>query len=1451
MHFRSSVTVLLAIILALYAFAGKGQSISTEKVTIGLKNEPLNIALKEIEQQSVFRFFYRDADINQFKHLNLPQATRTIDQTLQLLFQNTLLSFRQMGNSIFLERTPQKGSFDVRGRVINGTEKKPLDNVSVFITNATIGGKTAPDGTFTLRSLKPGEYDIVVSMVGFETYSRHIAIENKDIDLGDIEIFQRQIVLSEVKVKAVNDPDWERNFAWFKEEFLGTSKSAAACKILNPEVLDFNYDEDNGALTASAQDFLIIENYALGYRLKYLLTDFVKDTRIKNQQDIFFEGYVWFEEMRGSAAQEVRWKKKRRGAYEGSMMHFLRSGLSNNLDEQGFLVYRIKNTLNPARPADSVIVSKTTRFERLKKGTRRFKDSLNYWKKKSDLPKYLQTLEHTPLKQEDFISLTNHKGIYALASNGGSIYLDFDKKHHFRGNERLEDVYSTNARKTLIDFNAPYVLFDKNGCLLDPSCISLIGAMTKERIADLLPVDYDYTDAGPSVSDEIRIFSGQSRSLKSGLLKLKARSDSLSESNTSEKPCLQFDKPYYAAGDTIWFKAYLFNAASLTPSDKSRIMYLDIVNDSAKIVKRLSIPVSNGLGWGNIGLDDINFSPGTYTLRAYTNWMRNWGDDHLFNKTFYVAGTGERNWLVNKQVIDTNGTANIRLQFSNIDRIPAANIPLQLQVFAGNKHLYRQTILTDKNGLLNFNLKFPEKEAGLIINAENTTGDKKVIIPITLNRYKNADVQFLPEGGDLVAGLPAHIGFKAIGEDGKGVNVAIIITGRDQKKIAEFKTLHNGMGSFDLPVQAGENYTAKLTFPDGSIKEYQLSAAKSSGSVLRVRNRLADDSLDVSVEATNDIIQQGDSYFLIGRARGIICYAAVVNFRDNHFIKINIAKQLFPTGIAHFTLMTAKGQPLNERLVYVDRHDNLDIKITAAKDRYIAKDSVGLQLRVTDNSGKPVSGNFSLAVTDDAQVKTDTLNNENIITRMLLTSDLKGYVEAPGYYLSSKTAEVWQALDNLLLTQGWVGYDWKQVFDPPVISFQPEHELEVKGKVINVFNKPVKGTNVLLFSKTPAILMDTLTDKEGKFIFDHFPRVDTPIFVLKAVNKSGKSFNVGINVDEVKPPDFIKPAGPLITPWYVNSDSTLLNYTKNYALLKQQENFPAGGHILKEVKITGKKIIKGSQNLNGPGNADVVLDEKDLEAAGKKTWLQLLQENVPKFTDGFFAGGSGLKALKDLYLAYFVTDENPFIEKVAPPEEWYFVDGKPLMLIVDGISVNQIITVASFRDMTDYLTSHSAEDIKGFEIIHSTQYTSAYFNRYQPHSPIDLVLAASSGFPPVLIDPSDFAFVEITTRSGHGPAVGNTPGMYLYKPLPLSWPKQFYKPKYAVKDTARHLPDLRSTIDWEPNITTGVNGEAKLWFYTADKPSTYTIIIEGTDMNGNLGYKRGKINMDKPKEKAK
>jgi hypothetical protein len=900
---------------------------------------------------------------------------------------------------------------------------------------------------------------------------------------------------------------------------------------------------------------------------------------------------------------------------------------------------------------------------------------------------------------------------------------------------------------------------------------------------------------------------GQSISLKDQLLKITASSDSLTHKKPVEKLYLQFDKSYYAVGDTIWLKAYLFNAAYLTASDKSGILNIDIANDSNKVIKQYRFPVLAGLSWGHIGLDEKEFATGTYTLRAYTNWMRNFGDDYFFYKTFYVSNANENNLLVNQQVstsmVNGSNAANVKLQFSDINKKPFRIEPMELQVMSGSKHLYKQKVQTDINGMIDMNFVIPSKATNLAIIAESEKKDKRAVIPVLLNRSENTDVQFLPEGGNMVANLPAHIGFKAIGEDGKGIDVSGIITDQNQKQVATFKSLHNGMGSFDLTAKDGETYTAKVTLPGGVIKEYPFPVIKAWGTILQVKNELEKDSLEVSVGASNDIAQAGESYFLIGKARGIICYAAIVNFKVARLVKRKIAKSLFPSGITHFTLMTTNRQPLNERLVFIDQQDNLNIKLTTDRPFYNKRDSVALSVKVTDKDGKPIKGNFSLAVTDDAQVKTDSLNNENIITRLLLASDLKGYIKAPGYYLSSKTEVVWQALDNLLLTQGWVGYNWQQVLNAPAITYQPEHEFEVKGSVLNAFNKPVKGTDVVLFSKSPSLSMDTVTDNNGRFTFHHFPQIDTPQFILKAINKNGKSFNVGITVDEVKPPDFIKPESSLVVPWYVNSDTTLLNYAKSNALAKQQQYFPESGHVLKEVIVTAKKIIKGSQNLNGSGNADQVIDEKELENAGKKTFLDLFYEKIPGFKLGSFRGGT-----------------------------WFFVKYKIAEFLFDGVPITYE-EIYLLNNLTRYFESHSAEDIKGIEVNFSGKFTGNYQNRFHIYDNAAL----------------QHAFIEITTRSGNGIIIDNTPGMYLYKSLALSYPKQFYKPKYTVNDTTKHVPDLRSTIDWEPNIITDTNGEAKVSFYTADKPSTYTLIIEGSDMNGNLGYKRGKITVVRDKTK--
>ena len=903
----------------------------------------------------------------------------------------------------------------------------------------------------------------------------------------------------------------------------------------------------------------------------------------------------------------------------------------------------------------------------------------------------------------------------------------------------------------------------------------------------------------------------QPGSLKGELLQFKSAADSSIKTHPAEKLYLQFDKSYYAVGDTIWFKAYLFHAPTLALSAKSGIMYVDVFNDSTTFIKQYRLPVKEGLSWGNISLSD--FPAGNYTVRAYTTWMRNFGPDCFFYKRFMIADTRQQTWLANSKttttIVKDKLQADVKLMLHDMDGAAVAGKPLQLEVLTGTHHLYKQQVQTDDKGLLDVNFTVPDKAKALTLVAADEEEGNKVVVPLNLNRPQDADVQFLPEGGDLIAGFPAHVGFKAVGEDGRGVNISGIITDHSQKEMASFSSLHNGMGSFNLMVTPGENYTAKVTLPGGNVKDYPLPATKSTGTVLGVINPADNDSVTISLSATNDIIQSGESYFLIGKSRGVICYAAVLSFREGA-VSRKIAKSLFPSGITHFILSTAKGQPLNERLAFIDHHDNLNIETITAKSEYAMRDSIAVHIAVADHTGKPVAGNFSMAVTDDAQVKQDTLNSENITTRMLLTADLKGYIEEPGYYLQTKNTQAWQVMDNLLLTQGWVNYDWQADKEHP--AFAAENEFEIKGQVQNGFNKALKATHVTLLSKSPLFAKDTLTDNDGHFVFRNFPGIDTPAFVIKAVNRHDKSFNVGIVIDDDKPPLYALVAGPFVQPWYLSSDTALLNTAKNNRTRIEQEYLAPNGHLLKEVKITAQKIVKGSQNLNGDGNADLVLDETDLVKAAKKTWLQLLEERVKDFRE----------TVRGQYVMPFVADR--FVV--------FIVDGIPL----EPLDPPFFGSRQYFEDVMYYLSFHDAEDIKGIEVNASTQYNAKYnirfFWRWAPNIP-------------------DFAFIEITTRSGHGPFLDNTPGMYLYKPLALSSPKQFYKPRYTVNDTTKHLPDTRSTIDWEPKIITNKNGQATISFYAADKPATYTVIIEGSDGNGNLGYKMEKITVNKPKPDIK
>ena len=880
----------------------------------------------------------------------------------------------------------------------------------------------------------------------------------------------------------------------------------------------------------------------------------------------------------------------------------------------------------------------------------------------------------------------------------------------------------------------------------------------------------------------------------SGIQSIISSMDTLRNRMPAEKLYIQFDKAYYSTGDTIWMKAYLFDAAFLTAS-KTGVVYLELANDTNKVLMRRMMPVMDGLGRGNMVLDKEEVPEGSYTIRAYTNLMRNYGEERIFKKSFYVSSGSALSWLVNSKVslssLAGKDNLHLDLQFNKLNKESLGMHEMEFRVRDGRRVLLRDKVQTDVEGKIDVNFNLPEKvdpaNISLVVG-DMTKGrdDHKITIPLPINRPENTDLQFMPEGGNLVAGIPFVVGFKAIGEDGRGVEVKGQILS-DGQEAAVFSASYKGMGSFELAPEAGKTYTARITLTDSTTKSFQLPAVKNSGTALRITNPAAGDSIEVKISFSSDLT---GTYYLIGQSRGIVCYGAVICGSD---LK-RISKSVFPTGIAKFSLLNNDRQPLNERILYIDHKDNLNITVSPARASVGIRDSVSLQIEVKDHDGKPVQGSFSLAVTDDNQVKTDSLGS-NIITSLLLTSELKGTIEEPAHYFGG-TDQAVKDLDLLLLTQGWVGYAWADVFNPPVSQFKAEPEFVLHGSVTNVFNKPVPSVQVQVFSTKPGFATTGLTNSDGTFNFSGFPVADSLTLFLQTKNKKGKSFNVGIAVDEFKLPVF-KTIPQRFMPWYVNSDTSLLKYIKT-VVEKKQEEIKLSGNVLGSVTITAKKIIKYSHNLNGPGESDQAIEEKEVLKAGKVTLWDLLNKRI-----------MGLR-----------------IKGEGSPEAIYVIQGIPTHLIIDGIDISydERVSTSLVERIKPFFDNIDAEEIKGIEVMTSPKYQFRYKNEYLDPRAI----------------PTKHTWIEVTTRGGKGPFTKKGTGVFVHKPMPFTGFKKFYSPKYALKSPLV-LSDLRSAIFWEPDIITDKDGKAVVSFYSADRPGTYTMMIEGSDMNGNIGIKKDKI----------
>ncbi|HCN82157.1 MAG TPA: hypothetical protein DIT07_00850, partial [Sphingobacteriaceae bacterium] len=236
--------------------------------------------------------------------------------------------------------------------------------------------------------------------------------------------------------------------------------------------------------------------------------------------------------------------------------------------------------------------------------------------------------------------------------------------------------------------------FISNNGYSDPSALIWSGFIGTQRIGDALPLEYNMTDLPEPVMDV-------------GVKGIIASMDTLRSRMPAEKLYIQFDKPYYSTGDTLRMKAYLFDAALLKGSVKSGIVYVELANDTNKVLFRRMLPVGYGLGTGNIILNKEDIPEGSYTLRAYTNLIRNFGEDLVFKKNFYISGSSAQNWVVNSgtTLSKQSGKDNLRLalQFSQLNKQVLGLHELDLRVLDGKRVLQRDKVKTDVEGKLDVN----------------------------------------------------------------------------------------------------------------------------------------------------------------------------------------------------------------------------------------------------------------------------------------------------------------------------------------------------------------------------------------------------------------------------------------------------------------------------------------------------------------------------------------------------------------------------------------------------------------------------------------------------------------------------------------------------------------------------------------------------------------------------
>jgi hypothetical protein len=477
------------------------------------------------------------------------------------------------------------------------------------------------------------------------------------------------------------------------------------------------------------------------------------------------------------------------------------------------------------------------------------------------------------------------------------------------------------------------------------------------------------------------------------LPEVKTRFEAYQHKALQEKLFVHTNKNFYLTGEILWFKIYNVEGTFNRPLDLSKVAYIEVLSADPTPVMQAKITLKNGAGSGSLYIP-ASVANGTYQLRAYTSWMKNFSADYFFEKNISI---------VNAQ-------------------------------------------------------KLPEQQ---IVN------------------NKAYDIQFFPEGGHLVKGLNSKMGFKVTGANGNGVPAftGAIVNQKDDT-ITRFKPLKFGIGSFDFMPVAGETYQAVLKIDNQQIIK-NIPAVEEQGYVMQASDK--GNSWEIKVQTAGIT---AENIFLFAHTHQVVkqAQAAVLN---NGLATFTIEKSKLDDGISHITLFNGSQQPVCERLVFKRPAKRLAINAQTGNPVYGTRKKVSLDIETKNQQQSLLGANLSVSVFKADSLQ--NLNEQDIASYLWLSSDLRGSIEGAGYYFE-QGADNSEALNNLLMTQGWRRFEWNKVLTgKPEIKYLPEYTGHiVSGKLINNTNgTPAKDIIAYLaIPGTRVQLFPARSDSTGRLLFN-------------------------------------------------------------------------------------------------------------------------------------------------------------------------------------------------------------------------------------------------------------------------------------------------------------------------------------------------------------------------------